>query len=286
MPPSTTPTRSRVPVDRVSRLLAWSAFAAASLFPCAAVRAQTAPPPAIEFLFNGNGVSPVSTGAKSVKAVFLAKNGEPSDLHTPPAMGVSGLEQDRAFTNFASTQMGSTAMAPGEGGLLRVTAEGLASINTFTLQGWYYNTSRPGNFARLFDGRGVMVFFDGSDGVRGLSFQIGTKSVVAEHTDTKNVFARAKSWNFFAISYDGVAEVDNVKFFAGSHNEPLELVGTYTLRSYSMFDLNGFMIGNREDRARPFRGLVDNFRVWDRVVTAAELEAVRKSDSLTTNSLK
>lgn len=286
MPPSPAPTRPFATLGRVSRLLVRSAFAGASLSLCVEIRAQAVPPPAVEFLFDGTGVNPASTGTKSANAVFIAKTGEPSDLHTPPAMGVSGLEQDRAFTNFGSTQMGSTSMAPGEGGVVRVNAQGLANINTFTLQGWYYNTTRPGNFARLFEGSGVGVFFDGPDGVKGLSFLIGTRAVVAEHSQTKNVYARAKSWNFFAISYDGNAEADNVNFYAGSHNESLQLVGTFTLRSYAMFDLNNFIIGNREDRTRPFRGSIDDFRIWDRVLNAAELEAVRKSDSLTGNSLK
>lgn len=269
------------------RLPRWTVLAGACLGLSTSLLAQPpTPPPLIELLFNEEGFFASSTGGRDLKGTLLVKNGPPADLHTKEGLGVSGSPSDRAFTNFGATQMGSTSMAPGEGGVVMVKDAGLTGLRSFTLQGWYYCTLRPGNFARLFDASGITVYFDGPDGLRGLTLQLGIRSVTAEHVATKNLYQRAKSWNFFAISYDGDVITENIKFYAGSHTDAVELVATFTLRSPSSFNISDFTVGNRADRARPFRGLMDDFRIWDDALVLPQLEAVRKSDSSTGSSIK
>ncbi|WP_309383051.1 LamG-like jellyroll fold domain-containing protein [Cerasicoccus frondis] len=213
--------------------------------------------------------------------IMVDAEGHPNDLR---AAGVANAYT--AFDNAASTGMGGTNKTPNRGGVLKVLkgSELLAGACSFTLQGWFKADSgeTPGNFARLFTSARVSSYFDSKDG-KGLVIAVNGDNVLCRDP----AFQVSGEWVFFAVTYDGDQEEQNVNFYAGLENQPVALMSNASMSSGCVSNeqaLQPIYIGNLSKRDRPFDGLIDHVRLWvtqegsSAVLTLSELEEVRRSD--------
>jgi hypothetical protein len=218
---------------------------------------------------------------------FLGADGSDANLLSAPGQGVGASSQSRAFDNLTNaSDMGGTNQNPGKGGQaqFRWGSELLQGAQSFTIQGWYRSApdKQPANFARLFASARVSLHFDSGEG-RGLALSLNRDSVLSNDS----AFRHTDRWTFFAVTYDGTAERNNVIFYAGDQNEPVRLVTRATLPVGPVGEENpraAIAIGNTSVGNRPFAGLIDNVRVWAHsdgsgaVLDLASLEQIRRAD--------
>ncbi len=213
----------------------------------------------------------------------LDASGQAADLRGEPGSGVDG----RAFDNTGSSTMGGNNQHPGEGGQVKIAngSELLAGAKSFTLQGWYRTQEgeKPGNYARLLASARVSSYFDSAKG-KGLVISVNRDHCLSPD----GAYRLPGEWVFFAITYDGTKDSDNVCYYVGSARAEVRLVGRDSMAAGEVStsgSSQAMIIGNVGSGDRPFDGLLDNFRLWvdkggtGAVLSKSELEQVRKSDS-------
>jgi hypothetical protein len=212
-----------------------------------------------------------------------------TDLHGAEGSGVSGTPGDRAFNNTASTAMGNA----GEGGRAQTTVKGggMAGLISFTITGWFktdaatswpvnsgvnlvnsYNNADANNGARILCGNPGQLIL-GINGAEGDSY-------------SNSVYTAAQSWVFFAVTYDGTATSNNVKFYAGSSEGTTKLSRTGSLNAGPVSEKATYLgVGNALGgfNVRPFDGFLDNIRVYGSssdssgVLSLSQIEDVREA---------
>lgn len=237
--------------------------------------------PVLEFRLNSNELPMQSSGTSSGYLEEISG----SSFQSAGGQGTSGKPEDRAFDNSGASRMGGTEPAPGQGkGLLVSMSELPRALQSFTVQGWFKTTGEnPGNYARLLDSPRMGIFF----APEGLHFSLfsgasGKSSAVCD----EDLFFQEGKWVFWAISYDGIDTVDQVRFYYGSEDEPVREVGVFTVSGGAVrHSGNGQLVwGNTESGERPFRGLLDNLRFWgstdgaNGALKLDDLEAIRRGD--------
>src|SRR5438105_3496311 len=238
------------------------------------------PAPIIELLFNEAGANAANTGSStSGPALFTDSTGAIADLHSVNGGGVSGFAGDRAFDNSAATGMGSS----GSGGRGRQpyddATDGLVSI---TLQGWFKASSVIGSLARIFAKQsantGFLLLATGS-GVLSLEINNVARSI------SSGQYSEIGQWVFFAVTYDGTATTNNVRFYKGSTITPVALLETRTLNQGKAATNNaGVTYANADGLQRPLDGFLDNLRIFGSktdgrgAMTASQLEWFRNKD--------
>jgi hypothetical protein len=183
--------------------------------------------------------------------------------------GVSGLAGDLCLVN-PSTGMGlSGGYSPGP----ETSNPALAS---FTVTGWYNANSILQNGARIisFSGSGSGIEIGSTVGGQitlGINGNMFSTYVVSSGSpSTTSTYASVNSWVFFAISYDGTTNQDNVKFYAGTSSQDAVLVRTATLGAGSVVSNSSpFTIGNTTNGfGRSFDGSIDDVRLFGDSVNA------------------
>ncbi|MGE9293324.1 MAG: LamG-like jellyroll fold domain-containing protein, partial [Puniceicoccales bacterium] len=217
-----------------------------------------------------------------VGSVMLDADKKPIDLRGPEG---SGLGAGRPLDNTAALGMGGNNKTPGAGPQLKLSkgSELIGGAHSFTLQGWYRTEAgqAPGNYARIFATARVTCNFDNNDG-RGLSISVNRMAGLC----TDGAYRVADKWIFFAITYNGTKNTDNLLYYVGSQSEPVRLVARLNLPSgpVSTGGSQPLTVGNLSSGDRPFDGLLDNFRLWvdksgtGAVLSESQLEQVRESD--------
>jgi len=238
----------------------------------------------LELRLDEGGSSTTSSGSIATQVEMLAEGGSAADLHGPEGSGVSGLPADRAFDNTRASRMGGTKERPGQGGALSAPAgDLLRALDSFTLQGWYKaEETPPGSFARLVSSLRVNLYFT----QEGLQLKVGNSPEASSALCRSESYMKEGEWIFFAITYNATLPQDNVCFFAGSREEAVKLVQTATLNNGPIRSSGaGTMIfGNTDDGGRPFKGWLDNLRLWGDArgsggaLSEAELELYRNAD--------
>ncbi len=241
-----------------------------------------APVPILEFKFDDTGFTARDTGLATNGAAFLAGTSTARDFHSADALGVSGRPGDRAFDNSVSSGMGSK----GSGGRASVAdldaADDLASL---TLQGWFRTDGAAiDNLARLITKQSGSTGFLllGTAGNLDLEINnVGTTSTSAHYSDPG-------VWVFFAVTYDGTATNNNVRFYKATPTNSVALVETRTLnQGRALGNTSMITIGNANSDGslmRPFDGLLDDIRVFgdktnaSGALTLQQLEWVRAQD--------
>ena len=241
------------------------------------------PAPILEFKFDETGSNAPSTGIATNAAVFLAGAATPRDFHSTDAQGVSGLPGDRAFDNSISSGMGSK----GSGGRAATLADVDAADDLFslTLQGWFRADGAPiDNLARLITKQAGSTGFLllGTGGNLDLEINnVGTTSTGIHYAD-------AGTWVFFAVTYDGAATNNNVRFYRGTRTNSIALLETRTLnQGRALGNTSTITIGNANSDGslmRPFDGLLDDIRLFgdkansSGALTLRQLEWLRNKD--------
>jgi hypothetical protein len=236
----------------------------------------------------GNLVLELTFDGEPLPNMALIKpDGSSAELLTRFGAGIGGGPRSRAFDNIAASDaMGGNKERPGKGGRVSINEgfEALKGARSFTIQGWYRSAPGmlPSNYARLLSTPRVSLLFDNTEG-RGLALSVNRGSALSND----GAFRHADRWIFFAVSYDGTGEADNVTFYVGGEKEPVRLVARTSIASGPVGAPNSrdpLILGNTPEGDRPFAGLIDNIRIWaDRsgggaVLSATELEQVRAFD--------
>ncbi|HNQ89222.1 MAG TPA: hypothetical protein PKM73_11450 [Verrucomicrobiota bacterium] len=236
--------------------------------------------PYLEFGFNERGRLAASSGNEPMILAFEAQEGQPADWHGTTGSGVSGLPQDRAFDNTASTAMGTDGLG---GRAVATEYTVFPSMDSFTLSGWLRVTAGTefGRFGRLFWWNannqsylfysGLVLAFDGT------------------FVGAYEQFPPTEEWVFFAATYDGTADTDNVRFYRGTRSTAVVPLSTATIPAGPNVRFPGgqFVLGNNPIGSQPTQpcdAWMDNFRVHLASGSAgaldlAQLEALRALDT-------
>jgi hypothetical protein len=190
-------------------------------------------------------------------AVFSAANVDPSG---------SGFSMDNSASSMA-----------GNGGRATVTHSSLGgsldNLTNMTITGWYLADANLVTFARLVNkanngiGNGEFALYVQSPNI--LTLQLGSTS----YSVGNNLYNNTGQWVFFAVTFTGGS---GGTFYGGNLNTSATQTGTYntTLANIGTNTQN-LIFGNRPDGTRAFDGFLDDFRIYNQTLTAAEIEAVR-----------
>jgi hypothetical protein len=237
--------------------------------------------PLVEFKFNEKGPFARNTGSDAISADLQKENEVSADLHTPGGTGVSGSSQDSAFSS------GATAMGiAGTGGrVLQIeNSPAVDSLLQFTLTGWFRTSVPMTNAARIIDNKSgadhggfLLRATQASEGpAGGLALTVNNSSAFSEP-----VYTDLDEWVFFAVSYDGKTDIDNVQFYIGTTKRKVTLVNSTILAQSEVGASRSLLaIGNTPaGYDRPFAGRLDNLRVFKGVLDHTKLDSLRDLDT-------
>ena len=256
---------------------------AAGLLSLALIVPDAAQASVLQYTFNQTGSSVPSIGTNTTAVTMHNDAGTATDLHSPDALGVSGLPGDRAYANLGPNDHGSVAGAATNGFRANQAADlnAIDQFTSFTLSGWFKTETAitlVGKTPRLFwnhndggaSGAGFnLQFLSGSEDLK-LDIDNDTASV----NTTGGQFSDKQTWVFFAVTYDGTIASNNVKFYKGYRTDSEALLGTtqstanVILLSTATLDrgtvnteTTALVIGNRTAGDRPFDGYLDEMRI-------------------------
>lgn len=147
---------------------------------------------------------------------------------------------------------------------------------TFTLDTWVNATTLTNN---------PMVFSkdDGMAGGHFVQIEADGKLVASVRNTlgfftqyrTNNPAVTAGSFHHIAVSYDGSAGPDEkMKFYVDSVNYPAAHISTYDQGGTPLTGSGNARIGTFVNGTLPFGGVIDEFEQFDRVLSAAEIQAI------------
>jgi hypothetical protein len=201
--------------------------------------------------------------------------------------------------NARSLDMGSITEGEGDRAVDLVTAVGpagtLGAFTSFTLTGWInardLNAGWGGNrimFAlETPDGSGfdLVQLADGSLQLGINQWPDGSPAVSSPGKVTADPETGAGNWVFYAVTYDSALESGQVKFHFGKPDVlvsldaarsyargPVEYTGELTLGNFGIAAPNSRVELGPNGPSRVFRGLIDEVKVFDRVLELAEIQ--------------
>jgi len=168
---------------------------------------------------------------------------------------------------------------------------GLASgLESYTIQGWFKADREVlGQVARLvcfsIDGGKSAIMDLGASGTGGTLYFGSSASPTGEVAKvnvraTPNAFWMIDTWVFFAVTY----AKDTFTFYVGSTTETVARAGVSTSPGKTADLRATLQIGNVVNRQRPFKGWMDNVRVYGSTngesgaLSLQDLEALRVRD--------
>lgn len=247
---------------------------------------SAAPAPLLLWNFDeGLGSFAVNTGsAGDADLYFLAPGGDPTIGFSVGGKGVSEKPGDHAFDLTTADGMGATTPnSTGPAGVVWSNAYGLTSLSglsSFTLSGWIKPTAAVNRSARIVASPTITLMA----GVENrLSLQVNGATST---TQSEPAYDQVGEWMFFAVTYDGTREIDNVTYYVGFTNESsLKEAGVTTIAAGQLKPFTSqFIIGNNSSNSqatRPFMGLIDAIAIHGSktgsagALTRDEIEAVR-----------
>jgi len=259
------------------------AFLAAGLLSATVAQSQIF---VYNFNDNASGTTTVSTGSNTATATIKTAGNVPTNLRGGAGSGVSGLSGDYAFDNAAaSTGMGSS----GTGGFASTASIGTAmdSLTSFTISGWMKPETQIGNAARVIEqfNIGTSYWRLSSDTTGRVTLGMATPSMSSTTITSPagSAYSGTGQWTFFAVTYDGTAISNNVKFYVGGTNTAASLVGSAVTLNGGTLGINTAGLAMGGGPTRPMDALLDNLRI-DGVTSGAggalslaQLETIRYS---------
>ncbi len=206
-------------------------------------------------------------GGFSAYALDLSAEGVDSTLFVGPSPEIDALE---SFTMTTWLYLNGLNSDQGGSGNVRLLASQAGNAN---FDGFSWNLNNPSEGDRGIDNFSLAMFIGGED-----AFAFGRS--------LENVNAEDR-WVFLAVSYDGNETVDNLYFYVGDETvsdtelitrqlgDPLSVGAGHVNSTAALAD---FGIGFTDAAAGidfSADGYQDDVRVYDRVLTIGELEAVR-----------
>ncbi len=248
-----------------------------------------------EFKFNETGTSPANTGTGSPAPALVTQRdfyGALADLHGADGSGVSRQPGDRALDLSGITTNGGIYAGKSFPPLMNVAYSNctpIQNLTTLSLSGWFNAqatiTTNQG-VARLMSFNNYLVGFS----VEFYTTNIATNQIKvlfdaapALYFDVTAIMTcgDTNTWYFWAVTYDGTLSANNAKLYMGTPGLTVVQVGAArtancgTLESTTTapFSLNS------ENGSGTLKGLQDNVRVDNVVLSLAELDARRIADA-------
>ncbi len=233
--------------------------------------------PLLYYSFSETGTAAQSGGLITSPLTLTNTSGSAADLHSAGGLGVSGLPEDMAFDNTASTGMGNA----GVGGVALLPAYTIGTLSSFTFVTWVKVAKEVNGYARLLDDDSISAECDGGN----IQFFVNSTS---GYVTSAYGYTQTDQWMFIAITYDSTIPTNNVVFYVGSQTAAVAQVGsamTYSQGPVSQGN-NALGIGNDRDvtNARPLDGYMDDVRLFGSAtdntgaLTHAQLERLRELD--------
>jgi hypothetical protein len=188
---------------------------------------------------------------------------------------------DQAFDNTA--MLSEKGDSSGRAVFADLSEKPFSTLQSITICGWY--KTRPGQtpntahrIVELQQRKGLSVnlfFTQKARDTGSLRFVVGDQDN-AKDSPSHPGYASLGEWVFFAVTYDGTKDVDNVTFYAGSPDEatPLKLVSKNS-SAFGSLQLQPaspkarILIGNRRELDRGFIGFLDEFRIYGSATDAS-----------------
>ena len=155
-----------------------------------------------------------------------------------------------------------------------------------TIAAWIKATAAGGgNYQRIQDSPGYQFFIDGTGTTApdnpmalGITSNRGTTNGDWRSPSNSIVYG---TWYHIAATYDSSSTSNNAVFYINGVSQTVTTkqapAGTQNSNAGTSY------IGNRAGKDRYFNGLIDDFRVYDRALTAAEIAAIYAGDEPTTS---
>ena len=168
----------------------------------------------------------------------------------------------------------------------------LASLTKFTITGWLNNMSNSLDgsviLSWLYSGSGGVELRYRSDG----SLQMGiNQAATAGGTPrsssgkvTTSATAAASNWVFFAVTFDSTLGAQQVKYYFGAPGVPAtaDLSPNYasgavgaTVSELTIGNFNTSSLSSREAGGNVFRGVIDDVRIYDSVLSLSQIQGVQ-----------
>ncbi len=277
-------------LHKAHRLSAW--LLSGTMFIGMSISDLTAATPIVEFNYNQTGTSASNTGSSGGTSTLYDSNNVATDLHSADGTGVSGLSGDRAFDLTASTGIGNASPSQNAGYIADIN-----QLMSFTLTGWY-NTAGSAEIqsgTRLVDFTG-----DGSKLNAGFvlwssvtgSLVLNVNGTNSGNSDGGTLFSSTNTWVFYAVTYDGTAATDNLKFYAGTDSNSPTLAATMDLNTGTVASISSgtpandaLVIGNNWYRNRGFDGLMDNITIYGSKSNSSGVLDLSAIDTIYDNNL-
>ena len=241
----------------------------------------------LHYEFNeGIGSNTASSGLVSDSLTLRDASGTPtSGLWGAPGSGPSASPADRALDLTAATGMGSSFSGPTA---FLPALNPLAALNQFTVTGWFRPSTTDlgrANFFQIRNGSKVINITGLSGGpvsarnrLRMIIDDGDSFPEVDAFGDFEEVWSAVDSWAFFAVAYDGQGATSTIILYSGSLAGAASVSASRTGASV-FFPLAGasVCIGANPSNTDPFKGYLDDFRLYSSALTSSEVEQVRVS---------
>ncbi|MEI6035370.1 MAG: LamG-like jellyroll fold domain-containing protein [Verrucomicrobiae bacterium] len=228
----------------------------------------------LDFSFNGSGTEEASGRGASdtLKLMLLDSRKMEVDLHSEDGGGVSGKPGDKALNLTSAEGMGAVVDGPEVKGPVAKgerQTDALSSMVSYTVQGWFKTDGDPiRGVARLIDCTmdGVSapllaIWSTVSPGtiyftVSNPEVDSGSKAPASKYS----AFKQQNEWVFFAITYSQ----DNgaIHFYTGGSERSVSSINSVVAHAKTSDISCTPYIGNTRGFNRPFKGFIDNLRIF------------------------
>lgn len=193
-----------------------------------------------------------------------------ANIQSSPGVGGQGSALDLTSTPSMGAPQGANAATIPSSDLAN---SGLTtSWKAMTITGWYKASEDPIAAATLIRHStaanvGWSLKFQGPNQ---LGLSVATAYFPSDPTYTNGL----ENWQFFAVTWTAD---DGAKWYAGTENAPVESAGIQSRKVEMNGEECGFLLGRINSGGGAFRGFLDDIRIYDKELSAEEIEAIRKS---------
>lgn len=245
----------------------------------------------LDFSFDGSDSFAEVSGrgaAEDLSLEFLGMDRTPAELRSADGEGVSGKPHDKALNLTTALRMGGQEETQAGPVAVSASTSVLGGMTSFTIQGWFKSQEEAiGGLARLVSYRpssggeeaGFGIYSSLSPGA--LNFQGMGALESGGKFRSQVAFDRANDWMFFAVTYAS----STTTFFSGSTTEPVAVRGMVRDVPLTPVPPAGeISVGNMKFGMRPFKGWIDNLRVFGSqtddsgALSMEQLDALREAD--------
>ena len=214
--------------------------------------------PTVEYRFEGEADGQKSTGLDDDAAHLFCRTADNAKNSNPLGISGSGLASEADDFALKLTSTGSS-MGSGQGSFCRTDGpvDSIDALQSFTLSGYYKVPQVMSNNIELFKTDRMKLTVVNNGKLRlFVDSHSGGDSVVSSKAD----WDVTDTWAFFAVSYDGTRQQDNVKFYhsLAADCSNLVLSSTQTLDRGSVSSKPSRLYINRQNRPMISDSYLDN----------------------------